>query len=114
MEKIIVTTPDELRALIEDVLTSYGEKLKAGKSEKSSSEHMTLEDSMQFLKENGFPTSKAKMYRLTSQNKIPHLKYGNKLVFSKKQLMAWVLNDSVDMKDHSDDAAELAALARKK
>jgi uncharacterized protein (UPF0261 family) len=44
VEKIIVTTPDELRSLIEEILTSTHERM--GNAEKSTAEHMTLEDAM--------------------------------------------------------------------
>ena len=101
MEKIIVTTPDELRSLIEEIFTRSCKKVE--NLEKSSAEHMTLEDAMIFLKGNGFPTSKAKLYRLTSKNEIPHRKYGNKLVFSRKQLMDWALKNAPNMTDHTED-----------
>lgn len=112
MEKIIVTTPDELRSLIEEILTSTHERM--GNAEKSTAEHMTLEDAMVFLKESGFPTSKAKMYRLTSKNEIPHRKYGNKLVFSRKKLMDWVLRNAPDMTDHTEDMAGFITQTRRR
>lgn len=42
------------------------------------------------LDEYGMPTSKAKIYKLTSAGEIPHRKYGNKLVFSRKELQEWM------------------------
>ncbi len=112
MEKIIVTTPDELRNIIKEILLSASEQTE--NPEKSLAEHMTLEDAVIFLKENGFPTSKAKMYRLTSKNKIPHRKYGNKLVFSRKKLMDWVLKNSTDMTDHTEDMVYFITQKKKK
>lgn len=110
MDKIIVTTPEELRTIIEEILIAYGKKQE---SSKPIAEHLTLDDAITFLKENGFPTSKAKMYRLTSKGKIPCLKYGNKLVFSRNELMAWVLRNSVDMNDHSEDLTNFICQAKK-
>lgn len=112
MEKIIVTTPDELRSLIEEIFTNSCEKTRD--REKSTAEHMTLEDAMVYLKENGFPTSKAKMYRLTSKNEIPHRKYGNKLVFSRKKLMDWVLRNAPDMTDHTEDMVEFTTQKKRR
>ena len=42
---------------------------------------------MELLREQGYPTSKAKIYKLTSTNLIPYRKYGNRLVFSRRELL---------------------------
>lgn len=59
---------------------------------------VTLETAVEFLRENGFPTSKAKIYKLTSCNQIPYSKYGNKLVFSRIKLLAWANQKSKEQK----------------
>lgn len=51
---------------------------------------ISLADAMKMLDEYGMPTSKAKIYKLTSAGEIPHRKYGNKLVFSRKELREWM------------------------
>jgi len=53
-------------------------------------ETLSLAMALQILKEHGLPTSPAKMYKLTSSGAIPHSKYGNKLVFSRKELKKWM------------------------
>ena len=51
---------------------------------------ISLADAIKILDEYGMPTSKAKFYKLTSAGEIPHRKYGNKLVFSRKELHEWM------------------------
>ena len=55
-------------------------------------ETMTLDSAVNFLKENGYPTSKGKLYKLTSKKEVPHFKYGHKLVFSRSDLLEWAKN----------------------
>lgn len=88
MDKIILTTQTELRDLIYEVLKDYFKENKI-EQETESSDSMNMEAAIIFLRENGFPTSKATMYRYTSTGKIPFGRYGNKLVFSKKTLIQW-------------------------
>jgi hypothetical protein len=38
---------------------------------------ITLAAALELLRENGYPTSKGKIYKLTSANLLPHRKYGN-------------------------------------
>ncbi len=50
------------------------------------------------LDDYGMPTSKAKIYKLTSSGEIPHRKYGNKLVFSRQELLRWMEEQAVPIK----------------
>ena len=50
---------------------------------------LSMPNALKVLEDNGFPTSKAKLYKMTSQEQIPFMKYGNKLVFSRKALIEW-------------------------
>lgn len=50
---------------------------------------LSMPNALKVLADNGFPTSKAKLYKMTSQEQIPFMKYGNKLVFSRKALIEW-------------------------
>ena len=50
---------------------------------------LNLSSALKVLDEHGFPTSKAKLYKMTSLGQIPFMKYGNKLVFSRKSLVEW-------------------------
>ena len=55
--------------------------------------------------DNGFPTSKAKLYKMTSQEQIPFMKYGNKLVFSRKALIEWAHQQLVSSSSENCDSA---------
>lgn len=57
--------------------------------------------------------SKSKLYKLTSSGEIPHKRYGNRLIFSRKELTEWVEEQTVE-KSSDDATAVLAASARRK
>lgn len=58
--------------------------------------------------------SKSKLYKLTSSNSIPHKYFGNRLVFSRKELLAWIEAQTVS-KDNSREAClTLANSAKRK
>ena len=87
MSNIILTTPDELRAIVSEAISGAFPK---PSSHPSQIDTITLSDALELLKEHGYPTSKAKIYKLTSAGDIPCKTYGNKLVFSRKELLLWV------------------------
>lgn len=72
MNKIIVTTPDELRLIVKEAVIGLVPQQEETKSE---SDSVNLETALQVLTENGFPTSKGKIYKLTSEGRIPHRIY---------------------------------------
>jgi hypothetical protein len=84
MTNIILTTPEELRAIVSEAVAGVLPKNASGKSLIDS---ITLTDALELLREHGYPTSKAKVYKLTSTGEIPCKRYGNKLVFSRKELL---------------------------
>jgi len=55
--------------------------------------YLSVEEAAEFL-----TLSKSHLYRLTSQNAIPHFKVGKRCVFSTEQLEAWVENQAVTIK----------------
>lgn len=88
MDKIILVTQEELKALIYEVLENYYKDKKLEK-EQEYSNSLTIDAAVDFLTHIGFPTSKTQLYRLTSNKKIPHGNYGNRLVFRKNELLIW-------------------------
>ena len=86
MGTIIVTTPDELRAIVNEALSGIVPKTASNQSQIDT---LTLNDTLELLREHGYPTSKAKIYKLTSAGTIPYKVYGNKLVFSRKEILEW-------------------------
>jgi hypothetical protein len=73
---------EELKGLIRQEIEATQQHLEA----KPVHDTISLDEAIKMLYEHGLPTSKAKIYKLTSACEIPHRKYGNKLVFSRKDL----------------------------
>ena len=86
MSNIIVTTPEQLKAIISEV---FANSVPQTLETKELPDSITLDTAIRVLEESGFPTSKAKIYKLTSSGTMPFRKYGNKLVFSRKELLEW-------------------------
>lgn len=84
--QIVVTSAEELKAIIRDVLSEQTEPTATSVQ----SDNISLDKAIKLLTEWGYPTSKAKIYKLTSTGAMPCRKYGNKLIFSRKELLKWV------------------------
>lgn len=52
--------------------------------------HMGLDDTIQFLFEQGYKISKSSIYKKCASRTIPHLKFEGKLIFDRKELIIWV------------------------
>ena len=51
---------------------------------------MSTNEAIKFIVEKGFPISKSKLYKLTSEGKIPHEKFGMRVLFKQDNLVAWM------------------------
>jgi hypothetical protein len=111
MSNIILTTPDELRAIVSEAISGAFPK---PVSNPSQIDTITLNDALELLKEHGYPTSKAKLYKLTSTGNIPCKTYGNKLVFSRKEILLWADNQTKPKHDSGRITMALARSARRK
>lgn len=111
MSNIIVTTPEELRAIVSEAVSGA---LPKQASSQPQIDTMTLNDVLELLKEHGYPTSKAKIYKLTSAGKIPCKTYGNKLVFSRKEVLFWAENQTKPKHDSTKIGLALARSSRRK
>jgi hypothetical protein len=111
MSAIIVTSPEELREMLNQVLAEF---LPKNQAKASLPDNINLDSAIDLLKEYGYPTSKAKIYQLTALEKLPHRKYGNKLVFSRKELLLWAESQSRRVGNHSEVVLTLAKSARLK
>lgn len=111
MEKIILTTPDELRALVKEAIHGL---LPPPAEQKNDTDAANLVEILAFLKEKGYPTSRGKMYKLTSAGDIPHRLYNGKLVFSRKEVLEWAASQTRNRHDYSEITRTVARSARKK
>lgn len=112
MKEIIITTPEELRTLIEEAVKSSVRPPKLQQAEPPDT--ITLSAALDILREHGYPTSKGKIYKLTSANLLPHRKYGNKLVFSRRDLLAWAESQTHIKSDRSEAVLAIAKSASRK
>jgi len=110
MDKIILTTPDELRAIVSEAVSGILPK----QTSQPQIDTISLNDTLGLLHEHGYPTSRAKMYKLTSSGTIPCRTYGKKLVFSRKEVLAWAENQTKPKHDSSETSLTLARSARRK
>ena len=111
MQNIIVTTPDELRAIVREAVSTL---LPNKKEPVNQVDTITLNDALDLLCQHGFPTSKAKMYKLTSAGEVPFRTYGNKLVFSRMELLQWAESKTKPKHDRTVATLTLARSARRK
>lgn len=91
MTQVIVTSPDELKAIISEVFSTLVPTVRTAKEQP---DNISLNTAVSVLAELGFPTSKAKIYKLTSTGAMPYRKYGNKLLFSRLELLEWANNQT--------------------
>ncbi|KAA6311631.1 hypothetical protein EZS27_037278 [termite gut metagenome] len=110
MNNIIITTPEELRAIVSEAVSGVIPKTVS----ESKIDTITLSDAIELLREHGYPTSKAKVYKLTASGDILCKRYGNKLVFSRKELLEWAENQTKSKRDASHISLTLAYSARRK
>lgn len=86
MPDYIFTTKDEIQSIVReavaDVFSIHEQRLDI--------DTMNVDALLAFLAEYGYITTKPQIYQLTSRNKIPFMKLGNKLIFSKKEITNWI------------------------
>ena len=110
MSSIIVTTSEELKAIVSEAVS----RVLPEQKDEPVIDTITLTDALELLAQHGFPTSKAKMYKLTSTGKIPCRTYGKKLVFSRKEILQWAESQTKPKHDDSENTLGLARSAKRK
>lgn len=92
MEKI--SLDDAIRAIVKDENNLLFSKLEAVFQDSERSEHnqkpMNFDEAREYLS-----CSRSYLYKMTSNQNIPHAKRGKRLVFSKKSLDEWLLKNKV-------------------
>jgi len=110
MNTIIVAQEDKLRAIVNEEVS----KLFYAKHEpKTEIDTMTLSAALALLAEYGYVLSKAKLYKLTASGSIPCRKFGQKLVFSRKDILSWAENQTKPKNEPSDILRAIARSARR-
>ena len=111
MNQIIVAEEDKLRAIVHEEVSKLFHARQAPKTEIDT---MTLPGALAMLAEYGYILSKAKLYKLTASGNIPCRKFGQKLVFSRKDILSWAENQTRPKNNRSEVLLTLARSARRK
>jgi hypothetical protein len=111
MNNIIVAEEDKLRAIVHEEVSKL---LHTRQEPKTEIDTMTLSGALVLLAEYGYIMSKAKLYKLTASGNIPCRKFGQKLVFSRKDILSWAENQTKPKDNHSEVIIALARSARSK
>ena len=108
MNQIILTTPEELRAIVSE---SVSQTLALRKNEP---DNLTPDAAVGVLEQHGFLISKARLYKLTAKGDVPFRKYGNKLLFSRRELLSWAESLARRVNDKGEAALAIARSANRK
>ena len=111
MNQIIVAEEDKLRAIVHEEVSKL---FQAKQTPKTEIDTMTLSGALALLAEYGYILSKAKLYKLTASGNIPCRKFGQKLVFSRKDILSWAENQTKPKNNQSELILTLARSARRK
>lgn len=84
----VYTTDEKLKQVLRDVLKEIIPLC----SFREQPDTLDIDRALEMLGENGYKISKAQIYKLTSAKDIPHRTFGNKLIFSKKELLEWAVS----------------------
>lgn len=89
MEKIILTTQQELTELVSESVQNALERQKEVEETKREKDDplFNLDEAKEYLK-----LTKATLYGYTSKGIVPHFKQGKRLLFRKSQLDNWLLS----------------------
>ena len=109
MNNIIIAEEYKLRAIVHDEVSKLFQLKQAPKTEIDT---MTLSTTLALLAEYGYVLSKAKLYKLTASGNIPCRKFGQKLVFSRKDILQWAENQTQPKNNQSQVLLTLARSAR--
>lgn len=111
MTNIILTTPEELRAIVSETVS---QTLAGLTTTKDQPDNLTPDAAVEALEQHGFLISKARLYKLTAKGEVPFRKYGNKLIFSRKELLLWAESLARRVGDKGKAALNIAQSANRK
>lgn len=94
---VIVTTEKRLAEIIDariDAIIPKLEKYQA-RNKQVETDRLSLDEAVEFLKEQKFSATRASLYYRIHQQTIPYQKIGRRVVFSKKALTKWLISQTV-------------------
>ena len=75
---------------------------------KPQSDTMDVDETMEFLKDQGIPVTLSSLYNRTFNRSIPFRKMGKRLLFSRKELLQWIESKTTRPESKSDAALRIA------
>lgn len=93
--QIIIVTPEQLQTLVYGAVRSILPELASYQPERPKPDVMGIDETLSFLEEQAIPTKKSALYNLVFKEEIPYRKVGRRLVFSRKELLAWIESRTV-------------------
>ena len=111
MNQIIIVEEEKFRAIVHEEVSKLFQVKQTSKTEIDT---MTLSSALALLAEYGYILSKAKLYKLTASGNIPCRKFGQKLVFSRKDILLWAESQTKPKDNHAEISLTLARSARRK
>ena len=106
--QIIVASPDQIDQIVRKAVAYYMEPLLKNFTESSKPtfpEKLSKDQALDFLAENGLPTTSGNIYKLSANNEIPCARIGKRLIFSKTDLLNWIESRSVSKTDSIEKTA---------
>ena len=85
MGNIIVTSPDELQSLLQNIIRKSFDEYGNQHQQNAQDKNLTISEASEFLN-----LAKQTLYGFTSKNEIPFIKKGKKLYFKKSDLEKWL------------------------
>ena len=110
MNQIILTTPEELRAIVSE---SVSQTL-AGLTCRRTNRQPHAGCGGGGTRTARFPDFKGPPYKLTAKGDVPFRKYGNKLLFSRRELLVWAESLARRVNDKGEAALAIAKSANRK
>jgi hypothetical protein len=98
MNEVIVCSQEQLQDAVSKGIAQYFAKGNMPMGELPDT--INMDSALKMLNEFGFSTSKAQLYKLTSKGVVPFRKYGNKLLFSRKELLNWAESQTSKVQHH--------------
>ena len=108
MNQIILTTPEELRAIVSE---SVSQTLAGLTLPKNEPDNLTPDAAVGVLEQHGFLISKARLYKLTAKGDVP---FRNKLLFSRRELLSWAESLARRVNDKGEAALAIVRSANRK
>lgn len=104
MTQIVQLDYDDLQAAVKNWLRESIDEIKSIPAPAPLLDRIDLDEACIVLGTKDKPASKAQVYKLTMLNRIPHQKFGKRLIFSRKELNAW-MNQRTTTKQNPEETA---------